>query len=76
MERLVKFVGGVVVVKVGVVIEVELKERKLRIEDVFNVIRVVVEEGIVVGGGIVFVSVILVIGILIESLEGEVKLGV
>lgn len=54
---MVKLVGGVVVIKVGVVSEIEFKECKLRIEDVLNLICVVVEEGIVVGGGIVLVNI-------------------
>ena len=76
MERLAKLAGGVAVVKVGAATEVELKERKLRIEDALNATRAAVEEGIVAGGGTAFVSVIPAIGTLIESLEGEVKLGV
>ncbi|MEE8032031.1 chaperonin GroEL [Clostridioides difficile] len=75
MERLAKLAGGVAVVKVGAATEVELKERKLRIEDALNATRAAVEEGIVAGGGTAFVSVIPAIGTLIESLEGEVKLG-
>ncbi|AXU70279.1 TPA: chaperonin GroEL [Clostridioides difficile] len=75
MERLAKLAGGVAVVKVGAATEVELKERKLRIEDALNATRAAVEEGIVAGGGTAFVSVIPTIGTLIESLEGEVKLG-
>ncbi|HAU5072044.1 TPA: chaperonin GroEL [Clostridioides difficile] len=75
MERLAKLAGGVAVIKVGAATEVELKERKLRIEDALNATRAAVEEGIVAGGGTAFVSVIPAIGTLIESLEGEVKLG-
>ncbi|MCZ1103379.1 chaperonin GroEL [Clostridioides difficile] len=75
MERLAKLAGGVAVVKVGAATEVELKERQLRIEDALNATRAAVEEGIVAGGGTAFVSVIPAIGTLIESLEGEVKLG-
>ncbi|HBF8536507.1 TPA: chaperonin GroEL [Clostridioides difficile] len=75
MERLAKLAGGVAVVKVGAATEVELKERKLRIEDALNATRAAVEEGIVAGGGTAFVSVIPAIRTLIESLEGEVKLG-
>ncbi|MBY1987306.1 chaperonin GroEL [Clostridioides difficile] len=75
MERLAKLAGGVAIVKVGAATEVELKERKLRIEDALNATRAAVEEGIVAGGGTAFVSVIPAIGTLIESLEGEVKLG-
>ncbi len=75
MERLAKLAGGVAVIKVGAATEVELKERKLRIEDALNATRAAVEEGIVAGGGTAFVSVIPVIGTLVDSLEGEVKLG-
>ncbi|MCC0641149.1 MULTISPECIES: chaperonin GroEL [unclassified Clostridioides] len=75
MERLAKLAGGVAVVKVGAATEVELKERKLRIEDALNATRAAVEEGIVAGGGTAFVSVIPAIGTLVESLTGEVKLG-
>lgn len=55
---MVKLFGGVVVFYVGVVIEVEMKEKKDCVDDVFYVICVVVEEGIVVGGGVVLVRVI------------------
>lgn len=58
---MVKLVGGVVVIKVGVVIEVEMKEKKVCVEDVLYVICVVVEEGIVVGGGVVLICVCIVI---------------
>ncbi|MCC0632864.1 MULTISPECIES: chaperonin GroEL [unclassified Clostridioides] len=75
MERLAKLAGGVAVVKVGAATEVELKERKLRIEDALNATRAAVEEGIVAGGGTAFVSVIPAIGTLVDSLTGEVKLG-
>ncbi|MCC0627584.1 MULTISPECIES: chaperonin GroEL [unclassified Clostridioides] len=75
MERLAKLAGGVAVIKVGAATEVELKERKLRIEDALNATRAAVEEGIVAGGGTAFVSVIPAIGTLVDSLEGEVKLG-
>lgn len=65
-----KFVGGVVVIKVGVVIEIELKECKFCIEDVLNLICVVVEEGIVFGGGIVFVNVYN--KVVVVEVEGDV----
>ncbi|MCB5942778.1 chaperonin GroEL, partial [bacterium 210820-DFI.6.52] len=58
MERLAKLAGGVTVIKVGAATEVELKERKLRIEDALNATRAAVEEGIVAGGGTALVSVI------------------
>ncbi|SHH38929.1 chaperonin GroEL [Tepidibacter thalassicus] len=74
-ERLAKLAGGVAVIKVGAVTETELKERKLRIEDALNATRAAVEEGIVAGGGTALVSVIPVVEKLIESLEGEEKVG-
>lgn len=74
-ERLAKLSGGVAVVKVGAATEVELKERKLRIEDALNATKAAVQEGIVAGGGTAFVSVIPAVDELIESLEGEERLG-
>ena len=58
MERLAKLSGGVAVVKVGAATEVEMKEKKLRIEDALNATKAAVEEGIVAGGGTALVSVI------------------
>ncbi|MEG2246015.1 MAG: chaperonin GroEL, partial [Peptostreptococcaceae bacterium] len=75
MERLAKLAGGVAVIKVGAATEVEMKERKLRIEDALNATRAAVEEGIVAGGGTALVSVIPVVDKLIEELEGEFKVG-
>ena len=75
MERLAKLSGGVAVVKVGAATEVEMKERKLRIEDALNATRAGVEEGMVAGGGTALVSVIPVVEKLIENLEGEAKIG-
>ena len=75
MERLAKLSGGVAVVKVGAATEVELKEKKLRIEDALNATRAGVEEGMVAGGGTALVSVIPAVDKLVESLEGEIKLG-
>ncbi len=74
-ERLAKLAGGVAVIKVGAATEVEMKERKLRIEDALNATRAAVEEGIVAGGGTALVSVIPVVDKLIEELEGELKVG-
>jgi chaperonin GroEL len=56
-ERLAKLVGGVAVIKVGAATETEMKEKKARVEDALHAIRVVVEEGIVPGGGVVFIRV-------------------
>ena len=75
MERLAKLAGGVAVIKVGAATEVEMKERKLRIEDALNATRAAVEEGIVAGGGTALVSVIPEVDKLIETLEGEIQLG-
>ncbi|HSQ33892.1 MAG TPA: chaperonin GroEL, partial [Peptostreptococcaceae bacterium] len=74
-ERLAKLAGGVAVIKVGAATETELKERKLRIEDALNATRAAVEEGIVAGGGTAFVSVIPALESVIQSLEGEIKIG-
>ena len=75
LERLAKLSGGVAVVKVGAATEVEMKEKKLRIEDALNATRAAVEEGIVAGGGTALVSTIPVLDKLIETLEGEEQLG-
>ncbi|EPZ61317.1 TCP-1/cpn60 chaperonin family protein [[Clostridium] sordellii ATCC 9714] len=75
MERLAKLAGGVAVIKVGAATEVEMKERKLRIEDALNATRAAVEEGIVAGGGTALVSVIPVVDKLVDELEGELKVG-
>ena len=74
-ERLAKLSGGVAVVKVGAATEVEMKERKLRIEDALNATKAAVQEGIVAGGGTAFVNIIKPIDELIEKLDGEEKLG-
>ncbi len=66
-ERLAKMAGGVAVIQVGAATEVEMKEKKLRIEDALNSTRAAVEEGIVPGGGVAFVQVINAL----ESLEGS-----
>ena len=75
LERLAKLSGGVAVVKVGAATEVEMKEKKLRIEDALNATRAAVEEGIVAGGGTALVSTIPVLDKLVETLEGEEQLG-
>lgn len=74
-ERLAKLSGGVAVVKVGAATEVEMKERKLRIEDALNATKAAVQEGIVSGGGTAFVSIIPAVDDLVDSLDGEEKLG-
>ena len=75
LERLAKLSGGVAVVKVGAATEVEMKEKKLRIEDALNATRAAVEEGIVAGGGTALVSTIPVLDKLVETLDGEEQLG-
>ena len=75
MERLAKLSGGVAVVKVGAATEVEMKEKKLRIEDALNATKAAVEEGIVAGGGTALVSVIPALDKLVLELEGEVQIG-
>ena len=75
LERLAKLAGGVAVVKVGAATEVEMKEKKLRIEDALNATRAAVEEGMVAGGGTALVSTIPAVDKLITELEGEQQLG-
>ena len=75
MERLAKLSGGVAVVKVGAATEVEMKEKKLRIEDALNATKAAVEEGIVAGGGTALVSVIPAVEKLINELDGEEAIG-
>lgn len=74
-ERLAKLSGGVAVIQVGAATEVEMKEKKLRIEDALNATRAAVEEGIVPGGGCALLSAIPVVSDLIETLEGDEKTG-
>ena len=74
-ERLAKLAGGVAVIKVGAATEVEMKEKKLRIEDALNATRAAVEEGIVAGGGVAFLNVIPEVEKLAETLEGDEKTG-
>ena len=74
-ERLAKLAGGVAVIKVGAATETEMKEKKLRIEDALNATKAAVEEGIVSGGGTVFVNAIPAVEKLVEELEGDEKTG-
>ena len=75
-ERLAKLAGGVAVIKVGAATEVEMKEKKLRIEDALNATRAAVEEGVVAGGGTIFVNVIPAVEALLNTVEGDEKTGV
>ncbi|MDE7011103.1 MAG: chaperonin GroEL, partial [Oscillospiraceae bacterium] len=74
-ERLAKMAGGVAVIKVGAATETEMKEKKLRIEDALNATKAAVEEGIVSGGGTVFVNAIPAVEKLVEELDGDEKTG-
>ena len=70
-ERLAKMAGGVAVIKVGAATETEMKEKKLRIEDALNATRAAVEEGVVAGGGTIFVNVIPAVEALLNSCGGR-----
>ena len=75
-ERLAKLAGGVAVIKVGAATETEMKEKKLRIEDALNATKAAVEEGIVAGGGTIYVNVIPAVTALLSKVEGDEKTGV
>ena len=74
-ERLAKLAGGVAVIKVGAATEVEMKEKKLRIEDALNATRAAVEEGIVAGGGTAYLNAIPAVEKLYAETEGDEKTG-
>jgi chaperonin GroEL len=75
-ERLAKLAGGVAVIKVGAATEVEMKEKKLRIEDALNATRAAVEEGIVAGGGTAYINAVPAVEALLSQVEGDEKTGV
>ena len=75
LERLAKLAGGVAVIKVGAATEVEMKEKKLRIEDALNATKAAVEEGIVAGGGAALVGVMKAVDAVVASLEGDERTG-
>ena len=75
-ERLAKMAGGVAVIKVGAATETEMKEKKLRIEAALNATRAAVEEGVVAGGGTIFVNIIPAVEALLNTVEGDEKTGV
>ena len=75
-ERLAKLVGGVAVIEVGAATEVEMKEKKLRIEDALAATKAAVEEGIVAGGGTAYVNAITAVEELLTTVEGDEKTGV
>ena len=74
-ERLAKIAGGVAVIGVGAATEIEMKEKKLRIEDALSATKAAVEEGIVAGGGTALINVIPKVQKLVDSLEEGEKLG-
>ncbi len=75
-ERLAKLSGGVAVVKVGAATEIEMKEKKLRIEDALAATKAAVEEGIVAGGGVALVNAISSVKALLMDAEGDEKTGI
>ena len=75
-ERLAKLAGGVAVIKVGAATEVEMKEKKLRIEDALAATKAAVEEGLVAGGGVALINAAAVLEDLLASTEGDEKTGV
>ena len=74
-ERLAKIAGGVAVIEVGAATEVEMKDKKLRIEDALSATKAAVEEGIVAGGGTALINVIPKVEKFVETLDGGEKLG-
>ncbi|MDR0975226.1 MAG: chaperonin GroEL [Ruminococcus sp.] len=74
-ERLAKLSGGVAVIKVGAATEIEMKEKKLRMEDALSATKAAVAEGIVAGGGTAFVNAIPAVKAVVDSLTGDEKTG-
>ena len=74
-ERLAKLAGGVAVIKAGAATEVEMKEKKLRIEDALSATKAAVEEGIVAGGGTALINAMPAVKKLCDKLEGDEKTG-
>ena len=74
-ERLAKISGGVAVIQVGAATEVEMKEKKLRVEDALSATKAAVEEGIVAGGGTSYINIIPKVASLVKELEADEKLG-
>ncbi len=74
-ERLAKLAGGVAVIRVGAATEIEMKERKLRIEDALSATKAAVEEGIVAGGGVAFINAMPAVAKLVNELEDDEKTG-
>ncbi len=74
-ERLAKLAGGVAVIKVGAATEVEMKDKKLRIEDALSATKAAVEEGVVAGGGVAMLNATTAVEKMLSSLEGDEKTG-
>ena len=74
-ERLAKLVGGVAIINVGAATEIEMKEKKARVEDALHATRAAVEEGIVPGGGVALLRAQADVEAVVEKLEGEQKIG-
>ena len=74
-ERLAKLAGGVAVIRVGAATEVEMKEKKLRIEDALSATKAAVEEGIVAGGGVAFINAIPAVKAVVDTLSGDEQTG-
>jgi chaperonin GroEL len=74
-ERLAKLAGGVAVIKVGAATEIELKEKKHRIEDAVSSVRAAIEEGVVAGGGTALIRARASVNTLVQSLEGDEQTG-
>ena len=75
-ERLAKLAGGVAVIKVGAATEVEMKDKKLRIEDALSATKAAVEEGIVAGGGVALINASEAVEALLDTVDGDEKTGV
>lgn len=75
-ERLAKLAGGVAVLRVGAATEIEMKDKKLRIEDALAATKAAVEEGIVAGGGVALINAIPAVAELLNETEGDAKTGV
>ena len=75
-ERLAKLAGGVAVIKVGAATEVEMKEKKLRIEDALSATKAAVEEGLVAGGGVALINASAALLPMLETAEGDEKTGI
>ena len=75
-ERLAKLAGGVAVIKVGAATEIEMKEKKLRVEDALSATRAAVEEGIVAGGGVALLNAVAAVEALFDTTSGDEKTGI